>query len=124
VPNFDQDLATFLLVRGPYAWLGYGYVVRGASSPAFRDPLYNSCPLLLYLSVLPLSALSPTPLCSPPLLASSQGCARCVEVCVEPCARVCMCVCAGRPQVGGVWWVAVRLPRRPEGRLWHAPEHV
>jgi hypothetical protein len=24
LPNFDQDLATFLLIRGPYAWLGYG----------------------------------------------------------------------------------------------------
>ena len=24
LPNFDQDLATFLLIRGPHAWLGYG----------------------------------------------------------------------------------------------------
>merc|ERR1712050_582171 len=25
LPYFRQDLATFLLVRGPYAWLGYGF---------------------------------------------------------------------------------------------------
>ena len=23
LPYFEQDLATFLLVRGPYAWIGY-----------------------------------------------------------------------------------------------------
>jgi len=26
LPSFNQDLATFLLIRGPYAWLGYGWV--------------------------------------------------------------------------------------------------
>lgn len=26
LPSFMQDLATFLLVRGPYAWIGYGWV--------------------------------------------------------------------------------------------------
>eukprot|EP00047_Mylnosiga_fluctuans_P008772 m.260071 g.260071 ORF g.260071 m.260071 type:complete len:421 (-) comp23253_c0_seq1:104-1366(-) len=26
LPAFEQDLATFLLVRGPYAWLGYDWV--------------------------------------------------------------------------------------------------
>ncbi len=26
LPAFNQDLATFLLIRGPYAWLGYGWV--------------------------------------------------------------------------------------------------
>jgi hypothetical protein len=25
LPYFMQDLATFLLVRGPFAWLGYGW---------------------------------------------------------------------------------------------------
>ena len=25
LPNFAQDLATFLLLRGPYAWLGFGW---------------------------------------------------------------------------------------------------
>lgn len=24
--SFNEDLASFLLVRGPYAWLGYGWV--------------------------------------------------------------------------------------------------
>lgn len=24
LPSFDQDLANFLLIRGPYAWLGHG----------------------------------------------------------------------------------------------------
>jgi len=31
LPAFEQDLATFLLVRGPYAWLGYDWV--GCSKP-------------------------------------------------------------------------------------------
>jgi hypothetical protein len=26
LPNFSEDLASFLLIRGPYAWLGYGWV--------------------------------------------------------------------------------------------------
>lgn len=26
LPAFEEDLATFLLLRGPYAWLGYGWV--------------------------------------------------------------------------------------------------
>lgn len=30
LPAFNEDLATFLMVRGPYAWLGYGWV--GCSS--------------------------------------------------------------------------------------------
>ena len=25
LPNFAQDLATFMLLRGPYAWLGFGW---------------------------------------------------------------------------------------------------
>merc|ERR1712228_953813 len=25
LPDFDQDLANFLLIRGPYAWLGYSW---------------------------------------------------------------------------------------------------
>jgi hypothetical protein len=26
LPNFEQDLATFMLLRGDYAWLGFGFV--------------------------------------------------------------------------------------------------
>ena len=26
LPDLAQDLASFLLVRGPYAWLGHGWV--------------------------------------------------------------------------------------------------
>lgn len=26
LPQFEEDLAYFLLIRGPYAWLGYGWV--------------------------------------------------------------------------------------------------
>jgi len=29
LPSFNEDLATFLLVRGPFAWLGYGWVGCG-----------------------------------------------------------------------------------------------
>lgn len=25
LPNFNQDLATFMLLRGAYAWLGFGW---------------------------------------------------------------------------------------------------
>lgn len=38
LPAFEQDLATFLLVRGPYAWLGYGWV--GCNQPwEFRSEM-------------------------------------------------------------------------------------
>jgi hypothetical protein len=32
LPAFEQDLASFLLVRGPYAWLGYGWMGCGSDS--------------------------------------------------------------------------------------------
>lgn len=36
--QFDEDLATFMLLRGPFAWLGYGWI--GCSVPyAFPDAL-------------------------------------------------------------------------------------
>eukprot|EP00729_Bicosta_minor_P019204 gene19204-1135_t len=25
MPDFNQDLANFLLIRGPFAWLGHGW---------------------------------------------------------------------------------------------------
>ena len=35
---FDEDLATFMLLRGPYAWLGYGWIGCGVPY-AFPDAL-------------------------------------------------------------------------------------
>ncbi len=32
MPHFSEDLATFLLVRGPYAWLGYRWAPYGVAS--------------------------------------------------------------------------------------------
>jgi len=36
LPAPEQDIATFLLVRGPYAWIGYGWI--GCSKPWVRPP--------------------------------------------------------------------------------------
>ena len=39
LPNLNQDLATFLLLRGPYAYLGYGWSgcnVKFAFPDAFK----------------------------------------------------------------------------------------
>ena len=44
LPAFEQDLATFLLVRGAFAWLGYGWLGCGdatgsaAAGPYVRPP--------------------------------------------------------------------------------------
>lgn len=38
LPNFAQDLAVFLLLRGPFAWLGFGWSGCG-NEVAFPEPL-------------------------------------------------------------------------------------
>ena len=49
VPNFELDLATFLLIRGPYAWLGYGWLGctqgHGRNMPYIRYGLPESIKL-------------------------------------------------------------------------------
>lgn len=39
LPNLKQDLANFLLIRGPYAWLGHGW--RGCSRTYLFPPEFN-----------------------------------------------------------------------------------
>jgi hypothetical protein len=39
-PDLMQDLASFLLIRGPYAWLGWGWV--GCSVNYFFPPEFNA----------------------------------------------------------------------------------
>jgi hypothetical protein len=40
LPYFKQDLASFLLIRGPYAWLGYSWVgCNGEGAQAQRNPI-------------------------------------------------------------------------------------
>ena len=37
--DFEQDLANFLLTRGPYAWLGWGW--KGCSQQYYFPPEFN-----------------------------------------------------------------------------------
>ena len=39
LPYFKQDLASFLLIRGPYAWLGYSWMGCNADPGTARDPI-------------------------------------------------------------------------------------
>lgn len=39
LPNLHHDLANFLLIRGPYAWLGHGW--RGCSRSYYFPPEFN-----------------------------------------------------------------------------------
>jgi hypothetical protein len=59
LPYFEQDLAHFLLVRGPYAWLGYGWLgcSSGSAPPGGSQP-YS------YPSELNLDYGAPLGLCS------------------------------------------------------------
>jgi len=41
LPAFDQDLATFLLARGPYAWLGYGWLGCGNAAGGCSSGMYQ-----------------------------------------------------------------------------------
>lgn len=44
LPYFDQDLASFLLIRGPYAWLGYSWVGCNTAPGADRNPIQYQFP--------------------------------------------------------------------------------
>ena len=46
LPAFEQDLATFLLVRGQYAWLGYGWLGCGDDSGSCEHGPYVRPPAL------------------------------------------------------------------------------
>lgn len=47
LPSFEQDLATFLLVRGPYAWLGYGWLgCKGGAPGANSSTSWSRPPAL------------------------------------------------------------------------------
>lgn len=39
LPYFRQDLAAFLLIRGPYAWLGYSWMGCNADPGTARNPI-------------------------------------------------------------------------------------
>lgn len=41
LPAFEQDLATFLLTRGEYAWLGYGWLGCGDARGGCSSGLYQ-----------------------------------------------------------------------------------
>mmetsp|Transcript_3192 Transcript_3192/g.6230 ORF Transcript_3192/g.6230 Transcript_3192/m.6230 type:complete len:443 (-) Transcript_3192:114-1442(-) len=47
-PAYDQDIATFLLVRGPYAWIGYGWIscANGASPVGEEGQMFYRPPRL------------------------------------------------------------------------------
>jgi hypothetical protein len=44
LPYFKQDLASFLLVRGPYAWLGYSWFGCNTSPSTARNPIEYQFP--------------------------------------------------------------------------------
>ena len=48
LPAFEQDLATFLLIRGTYAWLGYGWLgcSSGSEPPGAGGQPYSFPPAL------------------------------------------------------------------------------
>jgi hypothetical protein len=46
LPAFEQDLATFLLVRGPFAWLGYGWLGCGDAAGSCEHGRYVRPPQL------------------------------------------------------------------------------
>ncbi len=44
LPDFEQDLASFLLLRGPYAWLGAYRLCAGCASQVFALSLFPPPP--------------------------------------------------------------------------------
>jgi len=68
-----QDLANFLLIRGPYSWLGWGW--KGCSQHYYFPPEFNEVRKSLRRSEAPVSLLSWL-FCARRITASRRGCAR------------------------------------------------